>query len=141
MRDFLSAKINFPYAFVALHLLDVAFANDGTLVQDRYDTRDLPDKLHWALEIVEHRDRGDNLGPQVAKAAADEFGVDLTLTPEKPPVVHGKDGISRKGAGEGHASHYYSLTRLRVAGTLALEGRSSPVTGTSATSASSDMAS
>lgn len=63
------------------------------------------------------------------RAAGEEFGLDLTLTPEKPPVVHGKDGISRKGAGEGHASHYYSLTRLGVAGTLTLEGRRAPVTG------------
>ncbi|MGH7362551.1 MAG: lipocalin-like domain-containing protein [Candidatus Methylomirabilales bacterium] len=63
------------------------------------------------------------------RAAAEAFGLDLTLTPEKPPVVHGQDGISRKGAGEGHASHYYSLTRLRVAGVLTLDGRRFPVTG------------
>lgn len=64
-------------------------------------------------------------------ARAPEFGLDLRLVPEKPPVIHGTDGVSRKAEGEGQASHYYSLTRLATRGrlvhgrdTLAVEGRS-----------------
>jgi predicted secreted hydrolase len=65
----------------------------------------------------------------VGRAA--EFALDLRLVPEKPPVIHGTDGVSRKAEGEGQASHYYSLTRLATRGrlvhgrdTLAVEGRS-----------------
>ena len=44
------------------------------------------------------------------------MALDLRLTTRKPPVIHGTDGVSQKAAGEGHASHYYSLTRLETAG-------------------------
>jgi predicted secreted hydrolase len=57
------------------------------------------------------------------------LAVDLALAPVKPPVVHGRDGVSRKGEAEGQASHYYSLTRMRAAGTLAVEGTPFAVTG------------
>ena len=59
------------------------------------------------------------------------FGVDLTLTLTKPPVIHGREGISRKGAGQGQASHYYSLTRLETLGTVWVRGEPFEVTGTS----------
>ncbi len=42
----------------------------------------------------------------------------LVLTPLKPPVLHGEHGLSRKGAGKGHASYYYSYTRLKTEGVL-----------------------
>jgi predicted secreted hydrolase len=54
----------------------------------------------------------------VAKPEA--FTLDLHLTPEKPPVVHGENGVSRKAEGQGNASHYYSFTRLRTRGRLRL---------------------
>jgi len=64
-------------------------------------------------------------------AAAPEFAIDLRLKSERPPVIHGRDGVSQKSAGEGNASHYYSLTRLTTKGrltlgkdTLAVEGLS-----------------
>src|SRR5579871_4698477 len=59
------------------------------------------------------------------------FAIDLALTPAKPPVIHGQDGISSKAAGAGHASHYVSFTRLITSGTLKLKGRSYRVDGTS----------
>jgi predicted secreted hydrolase len=59
------------------------------------------------------------------------FAVDLTLAAQKAPVIHGADGVSQKGEGRGHASHYYSLTRLKTEGTLTVGGRSVPVTGLS----------
>lgn len=58
-----------------------------------------------------------------------KYAVDLTLTPVKPPVIHGKDGVSQKGEGSGYASHYYSLTRLRTTGTMKVEGRTIKVDG------------
>ena len=64
-------------------------------------------------------------------AVAPEFGIDLRLVPERPPVIHGIDGVSQKSAGVGNASHYYSITRLTTRGrlrlgsdTLAVEGLS-----------------
>jgi predicted secreted hydrolase len=60
-----------------------------------------------------------------------QFGLDLALAAVKPPVVHGENGVSRKGEGRGHASHYYSLSRLNTEGTLTVRGRVHPVTGSS----------
>ncbi len=80
----------------------------------------------WNLEPVteEHR--------QLRLTAHDAgLGVDLTLTLNKPPVIHGLEGISRKGAGPGQASHYYSLTRLATRGTVRVRGEPFEVTGIS----------
>ncbi len=80
----------------------------------------------WNLDPVteEHR--------QLHLTAHDAgFGVDLTLTLNKPPVIHGREGISRKGAGPGQASHYYSLTRLATRGTIRVRDEPFEVTGIS----------
>ena len=56
-------------------------------------------------------------------AARDEsegFGFRLETRPKKPLVFQGPDGFSRKGAGEGAASHYYSFTRLETTGVVEL---------------------
>lgn len=65
------------------------------------------------------------------QAQAEGIALRLRLTPEKPPAIHGTDGISRKGAAPGESSHYYSLTRMRTDGTLTVGGTSFPVTGLS----------
>ncbi|HYM80677.1 MAG TPA: lipocalin-like domain-containing protein [Candidatus Limnocylindria bacterium] len=65
------------------------------------------------------------------RARVPELELDLELVPLKPEVVHGDSGISRKSAGLGHASHYYSLTRLETRGTLVLREGAIPVRGTS----------
>ena len=59
------------------------------------------------------------------------FALDLGLTPVKPPVIHGKGGVSAKAVEEGHASHYYSITRLPSLGRLQFNGRKLDVRGTS----------
>jgi predicted secreted hydrolase len=48
------------------------------------------------------------------------FKLNLIVTPLKPLVLHGaaQDGLSQKGEGKGHASHYYSYTRLKTEGVL-----------------------
>jgi predicted secreted hydrolase len=68
-------------------------------------------------------------GRQSLKAYTDDFALELTLTPAKPPVVHGVDGVSRKAQGEGKASHYISFTRLEATGSVTLEDEDFPVTG------------
>ncbi len=61
--------------------------------------------------------------------APPEIALDLGLVPAKPPVIHGLHEVSEKGPGAGQASHYYSLTRLEVAGRVAVDGPPATVTG------------
>ncbi|MCC6445055.1 MAG: carotenoid 1,2-hydratase [Armatimonadetes bacterium] len=61
------------------------------------------------------------------KASAGTVALSLDLTPAKPPVIHGQNGVSAKSEGRGRASHYYSLTRLAGKGTLKLDNRTIPV--------------
>ena len=44
--------------------------------------------------------------------------VDLVMRSRKPPAIHGENGVSVKAEGVGYASHYYSMTRLEVTGTV-----------------------
>ena len=44
--------------------------------------------------------------------------VDLVMRSRKPPAIHGENGVSVKGEGVGYASHYYSMTRLEISGTV-----------------------
>jgi predicted secreted hydrolase len=63
-------------------------------------------------------------GPdQLLQAIEKQFQLRLTLHPEKPPVLHGENGLSQKSAGTGHASYYFSLTRLAANGQLELNGQ------------------
>ena len=57
--------------------------------------------------------------------------LNLRLTPLKPPVLHGQNGLSQKGEGEGRASYYYSLTRLKTEGELEIAGKKEKVRGES----------
>jgi predicted secreted hydrolase len=59
------------------------------------------------------------------------FSFLLLAHPEKPVVVHGEDGVSQKAAGAGHASHYFSFTRMKTTGTIELNGKSYVVSGLS----------
>jgi len=64
-------------------------------------------------------------------AAANGIAIDFTDVSEKPPAIHGHDGISKKAACDTCASHYYSLTRLRTTGMLTYAGRTFAVDGIS----------
>jgi len=64
-------------------------------------------------------------------AAAEGYAIDLTLSPTKPPAIHGQDGVSQKAEGLGRASHYYSLSRMATAGMLTVAGKAQKVTGSS----------
>jgi predicted secreted hydrolase len=55
----------------------------------------------------------------------------LAFTSLKPPVLHGQNGLSQKGEGEGRASYYYSLTRMEAKGELTIDGRKEKVRGLS----------
>ena len=57
--------------------------------------------------------------------------INFELVPEKSSIIHGKEGISRKGMQPGQASHYYSIPRLRTTGRLTMNGNVHAVSGLS----------
>jgi predicted secreted hydrolase len=114
---------------------------------------------HLALSDLDsqkfyHSERMNRAGPGIAGASAAEsriwngnwqiqwegseqrlqaidtkFQLHLTMHPEKPPVIHGENGVSQKSAGEGTASYYISLTRLMANGQLEINGEQLAVSG------------
>jgi predicted secreted hydrolase len=68
-------------------------------------------------------------GTQTLEAIAERFSFELSLIPEKPPVIHGVNGVSQKAEGIGKASHYISFTRLKTTGSIILDGRRFAVEG------------
>lgn len=56
------------------------------------------------------------------KADAPNFALQLELHADKPPAIHGVNGVSQKAAGAEHGSHYYSMTRLTTVGRMRVAG-------------------
>ena len=52
------------------------------------------------------------------RAAEGENAIDLVLRTDRPPVLHGENGLSWKTDARTQASYYYSLPRLQTTGTL-----------------------
>ena len=65
------------------------------------------------------------------RGVSEKFALALNFKPVKQPVIQGQDGISRKAEGAGHASHYFSFTRLLTTGSIELDGKTYQVEGTS----------
>jgi predicted secreted hydrolase len=89
------------------------------------------DRLHVWIDHWSAESPLASPGTQILRAAEGDLAIQFTVSPEKPLVVHGTDGISRKGPLAGQASHYYSFTRLATTGTLTIGNDSFDVTGTS----------
>ncbi len=90
----------------------------------------------WNDDWTAMLDQGDDPGGgrrerHLLQATSPQASINLTLGPGKPPVIHGRNGISQKGAQAGNASHYYSLTRMPTSGTIAVDGEQFTVTGES----------
>jgi predicted secreted hydrolase len=82
---------------------------------------------NWVLEQLS--DGSFHLKSEGVTEAGLERSVDLILTQDRPPLIHGANGISPKSSKPGHASHYYSLTRLRASGLVTLDGKQHRVKG------------
>jgi predicted secreted hydrolase len=80
----------------------------------------------WSIE-----GKGPSMQHYSLKAGDKSFGIELMLTPGKNPVIHGQNGISQKAEGEGYASHYYSIPRLKTEGKIFLQNQEVPVQGIS----------
>lgn len=72
---------------------------------------------------------GESVFPLRLRVAEGDRGVDLVLRPDKPLVLQGDRGLSRKGPEPGNASYYYSFTRLDARGAVTIGGRNVPVQG------------
>jgi predicted secreted hydrolase len=66
---------------------------------------------------------------QHLQAITPELTLQLDLTAEKAPVIHGQNGVSQKAPEAGKASHYISFTRLGVQGTLQWKSQTFHVKG------------
>jgi predicted secreted hydrolase len=65
-----------------------------------------------------------------AASTGGRLGLELSLRSPRPPVLHGRGGLSTKDArAEPHASWYASLPRLETSGRLSVGGESFPVVG------------
>jgi predicted secreted hydrolase len=70
-----------------------------------------------------------NNDDQMLQAIDEQFSLDLALHSQKPPVIHGENGVSQKSESPGHASHYISLTRMKTTGDVVLQGTRYTVSG------------
>ncbi len=76
---------------------------------------------NWQVQWQGHK--------QHLQAVADRFSIDLSLQSDKPPVIHGANGVSQKAEGPGRASHYISLTHLTSKGAMTIDGKRFEVEG------------
>jgi len=108
---------------------------DAVASVETLDVRNGP----WLLRFAERTgDRGDGAGKNRAAEGMElrggvrgEVAFALTLEPEKPLVIFGEDGVSRKGAEATAASYYLTFPRLKTAGTLTLGEETMNVNGQS----------
>ena len=77
----------------------------------------------WSLEGKDEK--------HLLEAVESGTGIKLQLVPVKELVVHGQNGISKKGSEAGNASHYFSYTRIKTSGTVFVDGKAYKVLGTS----------
>jgi predicted secreted hydrolase len=69
---------------------------------------------------------GGLLGDDRLQAAQSDYGIDLRLTTNRPPVLHDGGLVTFGPAGD---SYYYSRTRMTIAGTIDDHGERVPVKG------------
>jgi predicted secreted hydrolase len=105
--------------FLFRERINRGYANKAGAATDRYlvwneDWKVAGDEKNHAIQV---NDRGTQLR--------------LQLTSRTAPALHGQDGLSQKGQGEGRASYYYSLTRMRTEGDLTINGMKEQVRGVS----------
>lgn len=68
--------------------------------------------------------------PMRLRAAEGGVAIDLVVSTDRPPVLQGERGLSRKGPEPGNASYYYSFTRMAARGTVRRDGETLAVSGT-----------
>jgi predicted secreted hydrolase len=74
------------------------------------------------VALLDWSAKQDDDGSIRLSAVDPTLSIDLSLTGGRGPFLEGPGGVNVKGKGGGHASYYYSMTRLRTAGTLGIHG-------------------
>ena len=105
----------------------------GRLLHDQRSARALQDlvgasEADTAVRIDDWRLARES-GAYSARIDAEDFALDLAMTPTQPALLQGERGFSRKGAGAGEASYYYSEPHLRVDGRIRSAGEALEVKG------------
>ena len=117
---FAHAAISDPKTGHLRHAQRIARAGFGLAEASSADTDVVLDD--WTL-----RRRAD--GTFAAKVTAEDFALDLVLTPTQAAILQGDAGYSQKGPDPAEASHYFSMPQLKVGGTVARGGKPAAVTG------------
>lgn len=84
----------------------------------------------WSLEGSRAGGTAGELSMRL-HAAERGMAIDLTVDSEKPIVLEGEHGLSRKSAAPGNASYYYSATRLHTHGVIRIGDEAFSVDGLS----------
>lgn len=109
-------------------LLDVAtgkFLHQEKLNRAGWDAASASDTLDvrngaWSLRLADPTDPSPSPRLELTGGIRADAAFTLTLTPAKPLVIFGENGVSRKGADSTAASYYLTFSRLRAAGELTL---------------------
>lgn len=75
-------------------------------------------RLDLAVGPIQAREATDGTGFEIVFGLPGDRKIRLHLKPEKPMVVFGDRGLSRKGADPAAVSWYWTYTRLRAKGTI-----------------------
>ncbi|MCU0862761.1 MAG: carotenoid 1,2-hydratase [Planctomycetes bacterium] len=75
------------------------------------------------------RPDGDGFLPLELVASGGDFAFELQVSPGKPVVLQGDQGLSQKSDEPGNASIYYSMPRLPIAGRITVAGAAHAVRG------------
>jgi predicted secreted hydrolase len=81
----------------------------------------------WQLKM----NNAEDLPTFTLTAREQNISMQLELTAAKRVVLHGQDGLSRKGEQQGQATYYYSITRLTTTGSIVVNGHATTVKGES----------
>ena len=123
VRDLLMAHVAVTDATGGRHLFAerVSRAGVGWAGASQRDLHVWNEDWEVRLEYGRHR----------LQARDPRFAIDLVVTEDRPPVLHGERGLSQKGSSVGNATHYYSLTRMPTEGFLTVDGERYAVKGDS----------
>ncbi|HEX7653149.1 MAG TPA: carotenoid 1,2-hydratase, partial [Verrucomicrobiae bacterium] len=96
---------------------------DATAATNRLEVRN----GNWTLQTAPDATHPEAMDLHASVRAEAQFS--LHLVPQKPLVVFGTNGVSRKAREPGAASHYLTYTRLAATGTVRVGAREAAVTG------------
>ena len=123
-------------------LLDVAegrFLHQSRLNRSGWDAGSVSNRLdvwngNWRLtgmdkNVTPKWSESSQLELRLAGSIRGDAILDLLLTPEKPLVIFGTNGVSRKADSSSAASYYLTFSRLAAKGSMVLGGESLAVEG------------